>query len=220
MTARAKIEFIDLKQSFDKAEYELIHAKHRWLPVVEGGIDQIIGFLCVQDCIALLVSKTFSLEKIRELAIEPYFIPEKTPLSVQYRHFHREFRKIGLVVNEYGGLLGLISTEDILNHLSVEDFSLMESSVYKESTHEWVIPGDLSLSAFRRVTGLDLQCELASTIGGALIEHLERVPDAGTDLEIEGIMYEVLQTSRQQILKIRVTLPSQSSKEYTPYEVG
>ncbi len=208
MTARSKIEFIDLKQSLDKAESDLIQAKHRWLPVVEGDIDQVIGILRVQDCISLLVNRALSLDKIRELAIEPYFIPEKTRLSIQYRHFHREFRKIGLVVDEYGRLLGLISAEDILNHLSVEDFSLMESSLYKESSHEWVIPGELSLSAFRRVTGLDLHCKLANTIGGALIEHLERVPEAGMNLTIDGIIYEVLQISRQQILKIRVKLPS------------
>ncbi len=83
----------------------------------------------------------------------------------------------------------------------------MESSLYKESTHEWIMPGELTLSAFRRVTGIEMHCEFATTIGGALIEHLERVPDAGTDIEISGIWYEVLQTSRQQILKIRVKLP-------------
>ncbi len=219
MTARSKIEFIDLKQPFEQVETLLIKSKHRWLPVVEGELDQVFGFLRVQDCIPLLVDKSLSLEKIRELAIDPYFIPEKTPLSVQYRHFHKEFRKIGLVVDEYGSLLGLISTEDILNHLSVEDFSLMESSLYKESTHEWIMPGELTLSAFRRVTGIEIHCEMATTIGGALIEHLERVPDAGTDIEIQGVMYEVLQTSHQQILKIRVKMPMASDQPHvTPPE--
>ena len=213
MVARSKIEMIDLKQSIEHIENFLMHSRHRWVPIVEGSLEEILGFVRVQDCIPCLVSKTLTVGKLKELMIEPYFIPEKTPLSVQYRHFHREFRKIGLVVDEYGGLLGLMSIEDILNHLSVEDFSLMESSIYKESTHEWIIPGELTLSAFHRVTGVQIHCELASTIGGALIEHLEHVPDAGTDLIIDGIAYEVLQTSRQQILKIRVTLPGSILEE-------
>ena len=218
MVARSKIEMIDLKQSIEHIENFLMHSRHRWVPIVEGSLDQILGFVRIQACIPFLVSKTLTMGKLKELMIEPYFIPEKTPLSVQYRHFHREFRKIGLVVDEYGGLLGLMSIEDILNHLSVEDFSLMESSVYKESTHEWIIPGELTLSAFRRVTGVEIYCELATTIGGALIEHFEYVPDAGTDLIIDEITYEVLQTSRQQILKIRVTLPRSILEESTGHD--
>jgi len=218
MIARSKIEMLDLKQPIENIETFLINSHHRWIPVFEDSVEQISGFLRIQDCIPYLVNKTLTLTTLKEIIIEPYFIPEQTPLSVQYRHFHKEFRKIGLVVDEYGCLLGVLSIEDILNHLSVEDLSLMESTLYKESTWVWIMPGELTLSAFRRVTGVEIECEFATTIGGALIEHLEHVPDAGATLVIQDVRYEVLQTSRQHILKIRVTLPGENLAASTGYD--
>lgn len=116
-------------------------------------------------------------------------------------------------MDEYGGFLGLMSIEDILNHLSIEDLSLIESSNENQSKHEWVVPGDLSLSGFKRLTGIEINSELSTTIGGALIEHLEHVPEVNVQITINDILYEVLQASCQQVLKVKVTLPREDQEE-------
>ncbi|MBM4222852.1 MAG: DUF21 domain-containing protein [Gammaproteobacteria bacterium] len=206
MVMPPKMVVLNIEAPLEDIVQLLISSPHQWLPVIEGSMDCIVGLLKVQDCLSDLLMQTLDRDVLRTVMTTPYYIPEKTPLSVQYRHFQRETRRIALVVDEYGELLGLISMQDILDQLIGTDVAILESEISQEIPNEWIIPGELHLSAFRRITGVEIESEHASTIGGVLIERLESVPEAGTSITIDGTTYEILQSSNQRILKVRATL--------------
>ncbi len=207
MRSVSKIEYIDIDDRWEVSYEKIEKTQHSVLPVIKGSFNKVLGFLYLQDCLGAILKKpnqNFNENLLKSLIKPGYFVPEKTLLSVQYQYFIKKKQRLGLVVNEYGEIIGLISIGDILNHLVMEDLFLLESFLEYKAHNEWIISGDMSLSSFRKLSGLTLTSKTATTVGGVLIERWERVPEVAEIYHEDTITYEIMQRNENQILKIRI----------------
>ncbi|MDE2090000.1 MAG: DUF21 domain-containing protein, partial [Gammaproteobacteria bacterium] len=131
MVPRNEISGLDLDQDWDAIVAQLTATQYSRLPVYRGSIDHVQGLLHLRDILHLLVQGRFSREELMNAIREPYFIPEGTPLNTQLLNFQRQKRRTGLVVDEYGDILGLVTLEDILEEI-VGEFTTDPSATLKD----------------------------------------------------------------------------------------
>jgi Mg2+/Co2+ transporter CorB len=152
-------------------------------------------------------------EALREVMREPYFIPAGTALFTQLQHFQETQRRAGLVVDEYGELLGLVSLEDILEEI-VGEFTThapAQGSTYRrQEDGGWLVDGGSLLRDLNRKLGLQFPLEGPKTLNGLILEHLEDIPEAGISLKIAGIALEIIQTQDRAVKVVKIFPPSEA----------
>ncbi len=207
MTPRHQIEAIDLNDPLDHILHQLSTCYHTRLPVYEGTLDNIIGILHVRKVLHVTQNEEFTLEELRKIIRDPYFIPSGTPLLAQIQHFQQNQRRIGLVVDEYGELLGMVSMEDILEEI-VGEFTThspaQSGSFLQQPDGSWVVDGGVLLRDLNRKLGLVFPLSGPKTLNGLILEHLEDIPESGTSLKIGGHPLEILQTQDRAVKTVRI----------------
>jgi Mg2+/Co2+ transporter CorB len=207
MLTRSKIQVLDMSDTEEIILKEIISCAHSRLPVIEGDIENILGIVNIRECIHMILTNKFTKESLRSLIQEAYFIPEKTPLHTQFMRFQQMQKKMALILNEYGHLQGLVTLSDIMDEIWVADIQLQdiaqEHEVIRLSEHAWIFPGHLPVHTLKRLLGWSISTRDASTIGGALIAYMECLPQPGTSILLNGIIYEILQISKNTIVKIK-----------------
>jgi Mg2+/Co2+ transporter CorB len=151
-----------------------------------------------------------------ESAREPYYIPEGTPLHTQLFNFQREKRRIGIVVDEYGVVLGLVTIEDILEEI-VGDYTTNFTEQFADITRleddSFVITGSATIRDINRQLEWDLPTQGAKTLNGLILEQLESFPDAsGVSLELDSYRFEILDVQDNMISSVR-SLRMQTTKK-------
>lgn len=213
MTPRNQIEAIDLESPSDLIAEQLATSLHSRLLVCQGQMGDIIGILPVKRLLHDR-SRVVSAEALQELVQEPYFIPSGTPLFTQLQQFQENHRGVGLVVDEYGELLGLITLEDILEEI-VGEFATQvpsQSSAYHpQEDGSWLVEGTAPLRDLNRRLGFNLPLEGPRTLNGLILEHLEDIPEPGTSLKIANHPMDIVQTQDRVIKVVRIfpALPEQ-----------
>ncbi len=204
MIPRNQIEALDINADTQVLKQQLATCHHTLLPVYENILDNIIGILHVRKTLSLLQRETFSGEDLRELLLEPYFIPADTTLLMQLQHFQERQLRLGLIVDEYGELLGLVTLENILEEI-VGDFTTQSPAqtgkYYRQEDGSLFIEGSTLLRDLNRKMGLHLPLDGAKTLNGLILEHLQDIPEAGTSLKISGYPIEIVQT-QDRVVKI------------------
>lgn len=207
MTPRHQIEAIDLNEPMDQIRHQLSTCYHTRLPVYEDTLDNIIGILHVRKVLHVTQNEEFSLEELRKIIRDPYFIPSGTPLFAQIQHFQQNQRRIGLVVDEYGELLGMVSMEDILEEI-VGEFTThspaQASNFLQQPDGSWVVDGGVLLRDLNRKLGFAFPLSGPKTLNGLILEHLEDIPESGTSLKVCGHPLEILQTQDRAVKTIRI----------------
>lgn len=207
MTPRSQIEAIDLTDPLEQILHQVSTCYHTRLPVCEGTLDNIVGVLHVRKVLHVTQSEDFTLEELRKIIREPYFIPSGTPLFSQIQFFQENQRRVGLVVDEYGELLGLVSMEDILEEI-VGEFTThspaFASSYVQQPDGSWVVDGGALLRDLNRKLGLDFPLSGPKTLNGLILEHLEDIPESGTSLKIGDQALEILQTQDRAVKTVLV----------------
>ncbi len=207
MTPRSQIEAIDLTDPLEQVLHQVSTCYHTRLPVCEGTLDNIVGVLHVRKVLHVTQSEDFTLEELRKIIREPYFIPSGTPLFSQIQFFQENQRRVGLVVDEYGELLGLVSMEDILEEI-VGEFTThspaFASSYVQQPDGSWVVDGGALLRDLNRKLGLDFPLSGPKTLNGLILEHLEDIPESGTSLKIGDQALEILQTQDRAVKTVLV----------------
>jgi Putative Mg2+ and Co2+ transporter CorB len=207
MTPRSQIEAIDLTDPLEQILHQISTCYHTRLPVCEGTLDNIVGVLHVRKVLHVTQSEDFTLEELRKIIREPYFIPSGTPLFSQIQFFQENQRRVGLVVDEYGELLGLVSMEDILEEI-VGEFTThspaFASSYVQQPDGSWVVDGGALLRDLNRKLGLDFPLSGPKTLNGLILEHLEDIPESGTSLKIGDQALEILQTQDRAVKTVLV----------------
>lgn len=210
MVARSKIDVLNLDDNDEQLKKQLIECNHDIMPVIQNDIENIVGIIDVKSCIRLILKNEFTKGKLYILMKEPYFIPEKTALHIQFIHFQQEGKKFALVVDEYGSLQGLITINDILDEIWVTDAEIQQLAkdhdITRITNNSWLLPGHLPLHTLKRMLGWNIPSREASTLSGSLIEYLECIPQPGACILINGVIYEVLQMSKNTIIKIKATV--------------
>ncbi|MDJ0655918.1 MAG: HlyC/CorC family transporter [Xanthomonadales bacterium] len=190
MVPRNDMVCLDLDDDWQTVVNQLKNSFYTRLPVYTEEIDQIAGILHVRTVLNRLATDTLDLKSLRKLVRRPYFVPETTSLTQQMLEFQARERRMGLVVDEYGDIQGLITLDDILEEI-VGEFTTEPRSrlrrVTKRRDGTFVIDGGENLRSLNRRMGWNLPTEGARTLNGLILEQLETIPKTGTAMDIEGL---------------------------------
>ena len=210
MVPRNDIGGIDIDDDWKAIMRQLNHAAHGRVVLYKGSLDeQVLGMLRVREAYRLMLDKNeFSKETLIRAADEAYFIPEGTPLNAQLVNFRNNKERIGLVVDEYGDIKGLVTLEDILEEI-VGEFTTstapsLEEEVTQQSDGSIIIEGSTNLRDLNKLFHWNLDTEEARTFNGLILEHLEEIPEEGTVTEINGLQVTILEVSDNMIKQAKV----------------
>ncbi len=207
MIPRNEVDGVDLEEPLDEIISQFRNNLYSRVPIFEGGIDNVIGIVHIRSAMNALVQGNLTKEVIREMAEEPYYIPEGTPLNRQLLNFQREKRHVGLVVDEYGDLLGLLTLADVLEEI-VGEFTTDPSDsipdVLPQEDGSYLVAGSANVRELVRVFHWDLPIDGPRTINGLIIEYLETIPQPGTSLLLAGYPVEILQLQDNAVKTVRI----------------
>lgn len=207
MVPRSEIAGINLNEDWEDILAQLRSSQHTRIPVYEGSIDQVLGFVHARQFLHLIAQGEPTREKLRKIIREPHFLPEGTSLYRALLNFQAAKRRIGLVVDEYGDIQGLVTLEDILEEIVGEftsDPATQHRDVYKESEDSYLVNGSASLRTLNRVMHWNLPADGPKTLNGLILEYLETIPSPGTSLKIAGYSMEIVQTTGNAVKTVRI----------------
>ncbi len=211
MIPRNQIEALDINADADELRQQIVTCHHTLLPVYADAPSNIIGILHIKRVPALFQENTLDVAQLREILNAPYFIPSDTPLLKQLQQFQERHARLGLVVDEYGELLGLVTLENILEEI-VGEFTTQSPAqtgkFLRQEDGSFLLEGGSSLRELNRKLGLHLPLDSAKTLNGLILEHLEDIPEAGTSLKIAEYPIEIIQV-QDRIVKVARIFPEQ-----------
>jgi Mg2+/Co2+ transporter CorB len=215
MAPRGEIEAVDLDAPIDDVRAQLATSFHTRVPVFQGDPGNIVGILHQRRLLSSALAGEFDRDTLRQELAEPYFIPTGTGIYAQLQFFRDNRQRMGLVVDEYGELLGLVTLEDIVEEI-VGKFttgmpgSTAESSWDAEGTV--IVDGGHSLREVNRVLGLALPLDGPKTLNGLITEHLQDIPEVGVGLRIGGVAMEIVQTEDRRVKTVRLHRPPRTGE--------
>lgn len=217
MIPRNEVVGIDLDDDIDTIIEQLSKTEHTRLPVFQGELNKVVGLLHMRNLAQVFHQGTVTKAAILQVIREPYFIPESTPLQTQLLHFQKLNRRIGLVVDEYGDIQGIVTLEDILEEIvgelsgtSKED----DQDVYPQEDGSFFIDGTANIRDVNKMLDWDLPTDGPKTVNGLITELLETIPDAQVCLQTENYRIETLQIGENMIKTARiVALPKEPEED-------
>ncbi len=218
MVPRNEVVGIDINDDWKSIIRQLTHSPHGRIVLYRQSLDDAIGMLRVREAYRLMTEKKeFNKENLLRAADEIYFIPEGTPLNVQLVKFQRNKKKVGMIVDEYGDIQGLVTVEDILEEI-VGDFTTSMSptlaeEVNPQSDGSVLIDGSASVREVNKAFNWSLPVD-ARTINGMLLEELEEIPQAHIHVRLGNYQIEVLDVQENMIKRVKIT-PMTSAEHST-----
>lgn len=207
MVPRIDILALDVNTSLDEAIATLNNSGHSRLPVFEESIDQIIGMLYAKDLLRVRQEGQASLSSMRSTLRPAYFVPETKKVDELLREMQSRRVHMALVVDEYGGIAGLVTMEDIVEEIVGEirdEYDQKEEQLYEKiSDNEYIFHGRIDLDEFNRVMGSHLPKNAADTLGGFIYSQIGRIPAGGERIEVENLVLTVEQVSGRRIRRVR-----------------
>lgn len=208
MVPRNDIVGIDLTAPWEHIVTNLGHSPHTFLPVYREDIDNVIGILHIKEVLHLLTDSRLHMENFLASLRECYFVPNTTTLTDQLIQFQKNRRRIALVVNEYGDILGLVTLEDILEEI-VGDFTGDKLGIsriaHEQEDGSYLVDGGAHLRDLNRALGIKLPLKEAKTISGLIIQYLETIPEMGTCMLISRYPIEVVATKDNMVKTARIS---------------
>jgi Mg2+/Co2+ transporter CorB len=210
MTPRGEMEVIDLHLPLDEIRQQIATSYHTRLPVHDGDPGNILGILHQRRLLSRTLMGTWDRDTLRGNLAEPYFIPSGTHVYSQLQFFKENRQRMGLVVDEYGEILGLLTLEDIIEEI-VGKFTTSASSAM--DTLLWasdgtvVVDGSRPLRELNRALALALPLEGPKTLNGLILEHFQDIPESGVSALIGGVQMEVLQTQDKSVRIVKLIRP-------------
>lgn len=207
MRPRGQIEAIDLAVEPEELLHQLATSHHSRLPVYDGEPNNVIGVLHVRRALVHLRDGAFDPAEFRTWLRAPYFIPSGASLYNQLAQFQATRQGMGLVVDEYGELQGLVTMEDILEEI-VGEFSAFrpgeQSEAVRQEDGTVMVEGAASLRELNRKLGLDFPVDGPRTLNGLLLERLEAMPEPGVSVLVAGYPVEIVQVQGRMVKTARV----------------
>jgi Mg2+/Co2+ transporter CorB len=211
MTPRNRIHSLDLAEKPALLRQQLATSYHSRVPVYEENLDNLVGVLPLKSVVNLQLSAgELTAERLRPLLRPPYFIPAGTPLLTQLTQFQNDRQRLGLVVDEYGELQGLVTIEDIVEEI-IGEFTTQApggSEIFRREPDGSVIASGMALlRTLNRRLGTQFPLDGPKTLNGLILEHLGDIPEAGTAFRLEGQMVEILQTQDRAVKVVKLVPP-------------
>jgi Mg2+/Co2+ transporter CorB len=209
MTPRAQIEALDLSAHVDDIKHQLTTCYHNKLPVYQGEINQIIGILHVRKAMALLNQNELTTDHFRELLVPPYFVTEDADVFTQLQYFQENHERLGIIVDEYGEVQGLVTLEDIIEEMIGEFTTSMPGTARAagfgwDAQGECLLEGTATLRDINKHLALDLPVDGPKTINGLLLEELRDIPEASISLKMGHCIVEIIQVQNQAIKMVKL----------------
>ena len=210
MTPRAQIEALNLAVPVADILHQLTTCYHNKLPVYEGEINQILGILHVRHAVALLnEADELTVQHFRDLLTTPYYIPQDTSVFTQLQYFQENKERLGIIVDEYGEVQGLVTLDDIIEEM-IGEFTTSVPGAARSETFDWdphgecLLEGTTALRDINKRLDLDFPLDGPKTLNGLMLEQLQDIPDAPISLKIGGVVIEVIQVKDQAIKVVKL----------------
>ena len=210
MVHRKNMTMLDASSSNEDIVAEVLASPHTRMPLWKDEPDNIVGVLHSKDLLRAMASVGWKPDALRilDVAAEPWFIPDTTPLQAQLNAFLRRKTHFALVVDEYGGLMGLITLEDILEEI-VGDISdehdIDRTRIRMQADGSVIVTGSLPIRDLNRALDWTLPDDEATTIAGLVIHEARAIPEVGQAFNFHGAKFEILRRQRNQLAVLRVT---------------
>jgi len=205
MVPRSQMDVIDITKPIEEWLPVVLETAHSRFPAIEGERDKVVGILLAKDLLRYYAEESFD---VRDMLRPAIFIPESKRLNVLLRDFRANHNHMAIVVDEYSGVAGLITIEDVLEQIvgDIEDeydFDEEEDNILsiKEGQHgsRWRVKALTEIEQFNEEIGVDLPEDDVDTIGGLVASHLGRMPHKGEVFDLENLRFEVLRADARQI---------------------
>ena len=209
MVPRSEVEGVDLNEDWNEVMLQLKRAPYTRLVVYRDSIDHVVGFLHMRSVIGYLSrGSEFDREDLERLVEEPYFIPEGTQLQIQLLNFQQQQRRIGLVVDEYGDLQGLVTLEDILEEIvgefTTDPQTYVRRNIRRQADGSYLVDASVTVRSLNRSLSWNLPIDGPKTLNGLIMEALETIPESGTRLELAGHPIEIVKIAGNKVKTVLI----------------
>ncbi|WP_419708683.1 transporter associated domain-containing protein [Pseudomonas sp. NFX224] len=207
LVPRSEVDGINLDDPIEDIIEQLRKNTRTRLPVFHSDINQVEAVLNTRQIGHLLPDGSLTLEALMAASREPYFVPESTPLQLQLLNFHKQQRRLGMVVDEYGEVLGIVTLEDILEEI-VGEFESQQSldnpHIHPQADGRLVIDGAASIRELNKSLGWHLPSDGPKTLNGLVTEALETIPESAVCLKIGRYRLEILETEDNRVTRVLI----------------
>ncbi|MEO6351810.1 MAG: HlyC/CorC family transporter [Burkholderiaceae bacterium] len=210
MTPRAQVEALNLSVPVEEIKHQLVTCYHNKLPVYEGEINKIVGILHMRKAVALLSQEQeLTVEHFRALLTDPYFIPQDTGVFNQLQYFQENHERLGIIVDEYGEVQGLVTLEDIIEEM-IGEFTTSTPGATRADNFRWdekgecLLEGATALRDINKRLGLELPLDGPKTLNGLLLELLQDIPEANVSVKFPKCILEIIQVQNQSIKVVKL----------------
>jgi len=208
MIPRSEIVGIDTDDDIKDIINLLRSSQHTRLPVFKTDIDEIYGILHLRNTTHFLTLGEVTKQALLEETQDAYFVPENTPLHTQLFNFQQEKQRIGMVVDEYGDIQGIVTLEDILEEIVGEfttDLADTSIDINPQEDGSYLIDGGANIRAINRSLGFDLPTGGSKTFNGLITDYLETIPDANVCVSLAGYHIEIVQLNDNMIRTAKIS---------------
>ena len=187
---------------------QLKRIQHTRLLIFDGSENNIIGTIHMRDVVNIYARDEINMAKIKEILREPYFIPEGTPLSQQLEHFKTQKRRLGIVVDEYGEVQGMVVLDDILEEIVGQFTSSQGESIDEiniQSDGSYLVNPRISIRELNEELKVSLPFDNAKTLNGLILEQLQSFPQYNVSFKVDSLIIEIVQVNKQGIKNVKIT---------------
>ena len=208
MTPRSKIEALNINDDIETIRHQLVTCYHNKLPVYDGELNNLLGIFHIRKALHHLEDGTLTVEEIRNSLSKPYFIPSETAIFEQLQHFQEDRQRLGVVVDEYSEVLGILTMEDIVEEMVGEFTSAapgLQSRTVWGKDGSVVLDAGTSLRQINRRLKLNFPLDGPKTLNGWVLEELQDIPEAQVSLRFGDCVIEVIHVDEQGVRTARLT---------------
>ncbi len=202
MTPRNQIVGIDLEAPIEEIVDNIKTSPHTRLAVYKKSVDRTIGFIHLRNILLEITKDDFDKQSIIDCMDKPTFIPESTPVHSQMQRFKIDKIRIGLVVDEYGDVQGLVTLDDLLQEI-VGELITEDITVRKQSDGGYLVDANITVRELNRVTHWSLPTEGPKTLNGLIIEFMETIPETGTSIKLHGYPLEIIDCDKNSVKLVK-----------------
>jgi putative hemolysin len=215
MTPRPKIVAVEAATTVEQVRDLMIESKYSRLPVYREQIDQIEGVIYVRDLLRYWAAAENQRPVIEIARRQLYEVPESKPIDDLLREMQKAKVQMALVIDEYGGIAGLVTLEDLIEEIvgEIEDEDEPEpipdeAEIVSLSEEVCLVRGDVEIGKLERTFGVELAADDFITVAGLILHELGHLPAIGEKIELQGLHFEVLEADERRISRVRVACPS------------
>ncbi len=203
MTPRHEIVGIDLEEPIEDIVKQIKTSPHTRMAVYKKSIDRVIGFLHLRKVLLEVDHQDFDKQTIINLLSKPVFIPESTPVHTQMLRFKNEKIRIGLVVDEYGDVQGLVTLDDLLQEIVGELITDENTAAREQSDGSYLVDANTTVRELNRIMQWSLPTEGPKTLNGLIIELMETIPESGARIDLHGYPVEIIKHDKNAVKLVK-----------------